>query len=285
MKRLLIILTLPLLFSSCISYHITEKDLFKINKISRLNNDVHLEEIYFTTTDSVNIYGWFIKHKNARGTLLYFGGDGFFLWNSLTPDVINMLTSFKMNLMLIDYRGYGRSEGNPTIQGIYNDGNSTYKYLCSRGDVDSTRIIVYGHSLGTIVAIRLGNTSPVAGVVLEGVISNTKEMRDVALKYNAPWYLRWLVTIDADSVVMSLDNIKQVNNLNCPLLVVTGEKDNIAPPEMGKKVFEAAYSSIKRFEIIPNGEHKDLYFSNKGGRRDFYIKVLSKYLDDILGEQ
>jgi fermentation-respiration switch protein FrsA (DUF1100 family) len=84
---------------------------------------------------------------------------------------------------------------------------------------------------------------------------------------------------------MSLDNIKQVNHLNKPLLVVTGEKDNIAPPEMGKKVFEAASSSIKRFEIIPHGEHKDLYFSNGDGRRDFYIKVLSKYLDDVLDKQ
>jgi uncharacterized protein len=284
MKKIFSILTLSLILSSCISYHVTEKDLFKINKVSRLNKDIHLEEVYFSSTDSVNLYGWFIKHNNARGTILYFGGDGFYLWNRLTPDVVNVLTSLKMNLMLIDYRGYGRSEGSPTIQGIYNDGISTYKYLCSRGDVDSTQIIVYGHSLGTFVATSLGNTYPVAGAVLEGVISNTSEMRDVALKNNAPWYLRWLVNIDADSAVMSLDNIKQVNHLNCPLLVVTGEKDNIAPPEMGKKVFEAAHSSNKRLEIIPNGEHKDLYFSNEDGRRDFYIKALSKYLNDVLGE-
>ncbi|MBI2418463.1 MAG: alpha/beta hydrolase [Ignavibacteriales bacterium] len=259
--------------------------MFKINKVSKLNKDIQLEEVYFSTTDSVTLYGWFLKHKNARGTFLYLGGDGFYLWNRLTPDVINTLTSMELNLMLIDYRGYGRSEGTPTIQGIYKDGYSAYHYLCSRQDIDSTRIIVYGHSLGTFVATRVGNTCPVAGVVLEGAISNTSEMRDIALKNNAPWYLRWLVTINADSAVLSLDNIGQVKYLKCPVLVVTGENDNITPPEMGKRIYTAAPGLKKFLEIIPKGEHKDLYFNNIDGRRVAYLKILSKYINSVLGEQ
>jgi fermentation-respiration switch protein FrsA (DUF1100 family) len=227
--------------------------------------------------------GWFIKQDSARGTFLYFGGNGFSVWNRSTSDVINLFAGLKMNLMLIDYRGYGRSEGNPTIAGIYEDGKSAYAYLRTRRDIDSTRIIIYGHSIGTFVASRVGCTYSVAGVVLEGAISNTKEMSDVALKERAPWYLRWLVKISADSVVLSMDNIKQMSSITKPLLVVTGEKDNVAPPEMGRKVYEAASSPIKHFEIIPHGEHKDLYFTNVDGRRDYYIKVLSTYLDDILG--
>jgi uncharacterized protein len=285
MKNTFLIFILSLLFSSCISYHVTEKDLFKINKVSKLNNNVSLEEVYFTTSDSVKLCGWFIKHKDSRGTLLYFGGDGFYLWNRLTPDVINVLTSLKMNLMLIDYRGYGRSEGEPSVKGIYEDGSATYKYLCSRKDIDSTRIILYGHSLGTFVAVHLANNSHTAGVVLEGVISSTTEMKDVALENNAPWYLRWLVNIDADSIVTGLDNLKQMPYIRQPLLVITGEKDNIAPPQMAQRVYQAAASSVKRFEIVPNGEHKDLYFSNKDGRRDYYNKALSNYLDSVLGTQ
>jgi hypothetical protein len=285
MKRLLLIIILSIFLSSCISYYITEKDLFKINRVSKLNENVRLEEVYLNTNDSINIYGWFIKHKEAKGTFLYFGGDGFYLWNRLTPDVINVLTNNKMNLMLIDYRGYGRSEGVPSIEGIYEDARATYQYLCSRKDIDSSKIIIYGHSLGTFVATHLAKKYPAAGVVLEGVISNTTEMRDVALKHNAPWYLRWLVAIDADSVVMNLDNLKEMKYIKQPLLVVTGERDNISPPAMAEEIYAESVSSIKRIEIIPNGEHKDLYFSNGDGRRDYYSEVLKNYLNAVFEVQ
>jgi fermentation-respiration switch protein FrsA (DUF1100 family) len=285
LKNLPLILISSFLFSSCISYHIAEKDLFSVSKVSKLSKDVQLEEINFTTSDSVNLYGWFSKTNNARGTFLYFGGNGFYVWNRLTPDIINVLTGLKMNLMLIDYRGFGKSGGTPSISGIYEDGYATYRYLCSRTDIDSTRIIVYGHSLGTFVATQVAKAYPVAGVILEGAISNAPDMRDAALQKNAPWYIRWLVNIDADSAVMRLDNTKQVKDMNCPLLVITGEKDDVAPPWQGKKIFETAPGPVKKFEIIPKGEHKDLYISNNDGRRDYYIRVLSKYLDDILGKE
>jgi uncharacterized protein len=283
MKQSFILLILSILQMSCISIHIAEKDIFNPNKVSKLNNNLHLEDIYFTTGDNIRLNGWLIKQDSARGTFLYFGGNGFSVLNRSTSDVINLFTGLQMNLMLIDYRGYGRSEGNPTIDGIYEDGKSAYAYLRTRSDIDSTRIIIYGHSIGTFVASRVGGIYPIAGVVLEGAISNTKEMSDVALKERAPWYLRWLVKISADSIVLGLDNTKQVSSIMKPLLVITGEKDNLAPPEMGRKVYEAAGSPIKYFEIIPNGEHKDLYFTNVDGRRNYYIKVLSKYLDDVLG--
>ncbi len=282
MKYFLTILILTFILPSCISYHIAEKDLFNINKVSKLNDDIKLEEVYFETSDSLQLYGWFVKHNNPRGTFLYFGGDGFYLWNRLTPDVINMLTSFNMNLLLIDYRGYGRSEGSPTIQGIYKDGEAAYKYLCSRNDVDSTKIILYGHSLGTFVAVHLGSIHTTAGIILEAPISNASEMSDAVLNHYAPWYIRWLVNISADSTVLNLDNIKQIQKIKQPLLVITGSEDNLAPPKMGKKVYNAAHSSIKRFKIIPNGQHKNLYFNNKGGRREFFINAVSEYLNDVL---
>jgi fermentation-respiration switch protein FrsA (DUF1100 family) len=285
MKHLLIIIIPALLLSSCISFHVTEKDLFNVNKVSRLNSDIKTEEVYFNTTDSVELYGWFVRCNNARGTFLYFGGDGYYIWNRFTPDIINALTSLKMNLMLIDYRGYGRSSGSPSIGGLYNDGYSAYIYLLSRGDIDTACIVVYGHSFGAFVATRVANAFPVSGIVLEGAISNAPDMRDAALENNAPWYIRWLVNIDADSAVLSLDNINEVNRMNCPMLILTGEKDNIAPPAMGKKIFETASSPVKSFIVIPDGEHKNLYFTNEGGRRDNYIKALSKFLDNVFSTQ
>ncbi|MGE5431391.1 MAG: alpha/beta hydrolase [Syntrophomonadaceae bacterium] len=279
------VIIFSLLFSSCISYQIAEKDIFNSKKVSRLNDNLYFEDVYFTTSDSLRLNGWFIRSDEARGTLLFFGGNGYYMMNRTTFDAINMFTDLKMNLFIIDYRGSGRSEGSPTIQGIYEDGLSAYKYLCSRKDLDTSKIIVYGHSLGSFVAMRVGCTYPVAGVILEGGISNSLDMRDAVLKASAPWYLRWLVRLDADSTILGLDNVKQARNLKKPLLVITGEKDNIAPSEFGRKIYDSAASSLKRFEIVPNGEHPDLYFTKTDGRRDYYLKALSKYLDEVFGKE
>jgi fermentation-respiration switch protein FrsA (DUF1100 family) len=189
-----------------------------------------------------------------------------------------------MNVLLIDYRGYGRSEGVPTIHGIYEDGKSAYRYLCSRSDIDTARIVVYGHSLGSFVAIQVALSFPAAGVILEGSISNAVDMKDALLRLGAPWYLRWLVKADADSAVYTLDNLKAVHHLTQPLLIVTGENDQLAPPGMGKKIYDSSASTLKRFEIIPNGEHDDLYFT-PDVRKEKYVTVVSKFLDDVLNHK
>ena len=188
-----------------------------------------------------------------------------------------------MNLLLIDYRGCGQSTGDPTIQGLYNDGEAAYRYICSRLNIDTTKIILYGHSYGGFVAANVGLNHKTAGMILEAPISTAQDMSDAVLAYYAPWYIRWLVRITADSSVMGLNNLEQVSKLKQPLLIMTGEKDRIAPPEMGKKVYEAAGSIQKEFEIVPGGQHKNLYFSNEDGRRDFYIKTVGQYLDKVLG--
>jgi hypothetical protein len=281
MKQILIFLFLLFTFSCCIDYHITEKNLFYPRKVAKLDSKLQLEEVNFTTSDSVQINGWFIKQPHPEGTILFFGGNGFYIWSSYIFDIINTLSIFKMNILLIDYRGYDRSTGIPTINGIFEDGASAYRYLCSRKDLDSTRIIIYGHSFGSFVATRVGSIFPVAGVILEGGISNTSEMKDIYLKLNAPWYLRWIFNVEADSIVLSIDNLAQVRHLSKPLLIVTGANDQVAPPEMGKELYDSSASILKWFEIIKNGEHNDLYITNDG-RRENYIAVVSKFLNEVI---
>jgi dipeptidyl aminopeptidase/acylaminoacyl peptidase len=273
---LILCLTLP----SCISYRIAEKEIFYPRKTTKLNDGVGLEEVSIMTSDSIKLSAWFIKQPHPRGTILYFGGNGFLLFSNYALNVINTLSQFDMNLLLIDYRGYGGSEGTPTLNGMYEDGRSAYKYLCSRPDVDTSRIIIYGHSIGTLVAAKTGCSQSPAGVILEGVLSNALDMKD-AVQSKLPWYLRWFLRLDADSSVLAIDNIQQVQHLAKPLLIVVGENDDLTPPGMGQKVYNAAASSQKRIEVIPKGEHSDLYFTDDG-RREMYLKVVSKFLNDIL---
>lgn len=281
MRQILFFLVISILLSSCIPYHFSESDIFRARKVSKLNEGVVIKAVKFKTSDDIEISGRFAKVKNAKGTILYFGGNGFSLRNRSTNDVINFFTNLQINLMLIDYRGYGLSEGSPTIQGIYKDSEAAYKYLRSRDDVDSTKIILYGHSLGAFVATNLAKKYTFSGLVLEGAISNATEMKDAALQAIAPWYIRWLVTIDADSSVLALNNLEQVKEIKIPLLVITGEKDDLAPPAMGREIMINAKSKNKKFVIIPNWGHKSLWLSKDGSRSKFN-DVLSKFLDSVL---
>lgn len=279
MRQIFSFIAISILLSSCISHHISERDIFQPKKVSKLNVGVVTEDVEFKTSDNIMISGRFAKVEDAKGTILYFGGDGFSIWNRLTIDVINLFTSHQMNLLIIDYRGYGQSEGTPTIDGVYKDSKAAYKYINNRSDVDKSKLICYGHSLGAFVATNLAKEKKFAGLVLEGAISNTPEMKDAALQAKAPWYIR---SVDADSSVLALSNIEQVKEIETPLLVITGEKDNVAPPSMGRKIMLSAKSKNKKFVMVKNGEHKNLYFSDAGGRRSKYNEAFSKFLITVL---
>jgi hypothetical protein len=164
MKTIIVCLCLSL--SSCISYHIVEKDVFYPRSIARLDQRLALEDVYLTTSDSIHLNAWFVKHPHAEGTMLYFGGNGFSLWNRVTSDVINTLSGFNMNVLLIDYR----------------------------------------------------------------------------------------------------------------------ENDTVTPPEMGKKLSEAAPSANKRYVVIAKGEHSDLFFTNDG-RRERYLQVVSEFVTSVTRRQ
>lgn len=274
-----IVLTMTL--TSCVSRRIAEKDILYPVKIANLSDKLTLEDVTVVTDDSIHLDSWFVKNPNATGTILYCGGNGFSLHHRLTFDIINVLTGSRKNLLMFDYRGYGRSEGVTTLKGIQKDGEAALRYLCSRPDVNSRRIVLYGHSLGTFVALRLGISAPVSAVILQSPMTNAPEMKDALVRANVPWYARWLVRGDLDPNVLKLDNLEFISQSTVPLLILTGENDILTPVEMGRKLYEAGTSKQKRFEVVPRADHDDLFFTNDQ-RKQYYVKTVTEFLDSVL---
>jgi fermentation-respiration switch protein FrsA (DUF1100 family) len=154
-------------------------------------------------------------------------------------------------VFLFDYRGYGRSSGEPSEEGTYLDAEAAFEVLCQRSDLDPHRIILFGHSLGGAVAIelaaRLGER--VCGLVVE---SSFTSARDVA---------RLVFPIVPENAVPdSYNSLARIAQIRVPLLVTHAEEDQLLPPDMGRALFESA-DDPKTFFLVPGADHSDIYLS------------------------
>ena len=146
-----------------------------------------------------------------------------------------------INFLIIAWRGFSGNEGKPSEQGLYEDGESTIDWLKKKG-VPEKNIILYGESLGTGVATQLAQNKEFAGVILETPFTS---MTDAA-KIFYPYIPVNLLLKD------KFENYKKIKNINSPILVMHGEKDQIVPFSMGKKIYEIAnepkYSHFTKYD-------------------------------------
>jgi fermentation-respiration switch protein FrsA (DUF1100 family) len=170
--------------------------------------------------------------------------------------------------LLIDYRGYGKSEGRPTEKGLYEDAAAAFRWLTEVKKVESSSIILYGHSLGSAVAVdlTLSEGRGAGGLVLE---SSFTSARDMARMIYHGFPVDLLMTL-------KLDNVGQVGRLSLPILVIHGVNDTVIPFRMGKKVFDAA-TGPKSFLPVAGADHSDCYVV--GGEK--YWEAWRGLLDQI----
>lgn len=227
------------------------------------------EIVSIRTADSVQLRGWYLPASPTPGArhptpaLLWFYGNMETV-SALAP-IVRDLRPPGIALLIVDYRGYGESEGEPSEAGIYRDADAAWGYLASRAEVDSTRIAVYGRSVGSAVATYLADVKPVRAVVLESPFSNAAEMARVHYAMLPRFVVR-----------MSLDNLARAARLTAPLLIFHGAEDEIVPPRMGRAVAEAGRA--REFVLIAGSGHNDTY--DVGGRE--YREKLHAFLREHL---
>jgi fermentation-respiration switch protein FrsA (DUF1100 family) len=148
-------------------------------------------------------------------------------------------------MLILDYRGYGENPSALTEPDLYRDAETAWEYLAHRPEVDSTRIAVYGRSLGSVPALYLATTKPVRAVVLDSPLTNVRQM--ATLHY---------ALIPTFLLHLSLDNLERAKRLAAPLLIFHGTRDRIAPITMGEKVAQAGHGELVR---IDGAGHNDTY--------------------------
>jgi hypothetical protein len=195
---------------------------------------------------------WYLTQPGAEATVLFFGGYGFYLVQS--TDYLDAFLDHNVNVMMWDYRGYGRSGGEPSVATMKSDALRAYEVLQGRPGVSPETTILHGHSLGTFVASHVADERPVGGLVLESPITAPEDWTRTVV----PWYLRLLLRFNIGEDVAMEDNRERLARIDAPLLLIAGGEDIVAPAALAESLHEAAGSAAKRLIVIEQGNHPDL---------------------------
>jgi uncharacterized protein len=206
---------------------------------------VGVKERVLATPDGEHVIAWYARAKPGKPTLLYFHGNGGSL--AARASRIERFTGEGWGIYIATYRGYGGSTGSPTEAANVADARTAYDALVNEG-VPSSRIILYGESLGTGIAVRLASERPSAGLILDAPYTSIVDI--AARRY--PIFPVGLALHDR------YDSKTLISKVKVPVLVLHGERDRVIPIEMGRALLALA-NEPKRFVSFPNGGHSDLY--------------------------
>jgi len=223
------------------------------------------EEISFEAEDGVRLHGFWLPGDGADRAFLFLHGNAGNASHRL-PNAA-LLSRMGAAVLLVDYRGYGRSEGEPSESGVYADARAGLAELVARG-VPEERVVVFGRSLGGAVAVNLARGRPLAGLILESTFSSGSDM--TRRIFGA---LRFLV---APFTRERFDSAAKIGELRAPLLFFHGDRDEIVPFALGRALFDAA-PEPKAFVTIRGAGHDDTV--QVGGRP--YLERIAAFLDEV----
>jgi len=212
---------------------------------------LNVEDCFFQTDDGLMLHGWWAPAANSipaarRPVILWCHGNA----GNVTHRAENMrlLVERGLDVFIMDYRGFGRSQGRPSEKGIYRDVDAAYRYLIRERSVPADQMVVFGRSLGAAVALHLALCRPVAGLILESAFESGPAMARVI----CPWLPLSL------AMRSRFDNVSRISELEVPLLMTHGEEDGLVPIRQGRMVFAVA-PEPKEFFTIANAGHNDTY--------------------------
>jgi hypothetical protein len=222
-----------------------------------------VEECWFRTHDGLRLYGWWHPGQGGgelaqRPVLLWCHGNAGNI--SHREENLRLLAEHGLAVFIFDYRGYGRSEGTPSEDGLYLDAGAAYTYLVAERGVRPERVVCFGRSLGAAVALHLALEEKVAGLIMESPFQSVPAMA----RRQFPILPAWLL------VRARFDNIRCVRGLAVPLLVVHGSQDDLVPIAQGRAVFDAA-PEPKEFYVIEGAGHNDTYVV---GGEEYFRRVV-----------
>lgn len=204
------------------------------------------EDVAIETDDGERLHGWWVPAPAGRAVahvLLCHGNAG-----NVGDRVVHAghLCAAGLDVLLFDYRGYGRSSGRPSERGTYRDAHAARSHLLARPDIHPDRVVYLGESLGGAVALELALAHPPAGLVL---MSTFTSVRDMARRHYP--------IVPPALVPDAYPSLHRIGELRAPLLVVHGDRDDIVPLLHGEELFDAA-PGPKRLHVIEGAGHNDL---------------------------
>ncbi len=203
------------------------------------------ENLLLTSDDGIRVHGWFVPCPGSSRTFLILHGNAGNIGHRLPW--IQILHDLNAQVLIIDYRGYGRSEGKPFENGLYLDAKAAASWWTGRVAGPNQRLILIGESLGGAVAVDLATRAPVSGLILQSTFSSARDMAKTLFPLGL---LRPMTGIRFDSAA-------KIRNVACPTLFIHGDRDEIVSFGLGKKLFDLS-PEPKQFWEVRGAGHNDL---------------------------
>jgi pimeloyl-ACP methyl ester carboxylesterase len=202
-------------------------------------------ELFFETGDGARLHGWWIGARNEPlGHLLLCHGNAGNVGDRILHAAL--LTAARFDVLLFDYRGYGRSSGRPDEEGTYRDARAALACLLEQPGVDLERVFFLGESLGGAVAVNLALERPPSGLVLLSTFTSIRELGRLHYPFLPP-----------SLIPDAYPTVRRIAGLHAPLLVLHGERDEIVPLAQARALFAAA-AEPKLMHVFGGVGHNDL---------------------------
>lgn len=203
-----------------------------------------VQERFITTRDRIQLQAYFLPEPKSNRLLIYFHGNAGNLSHRL-PDLLQ-IRNMGINTLAVSYRGYGKSQGTPSEEGIYADGEAALEYAVRQLGFPLERIILLGRSIGTTVATHIAQQRKINGLILVTPLTSGKDQATASGL--------GLISFLAGN---AFDNRMKIRQVSCPVLIIHGTSDQVIPYSMGKQLYETA-NDPKRFVTIPGAGHNNL---------------------------
>jgi pimeloyl-ACP methyl ester carboxylesterase len=202
------------------------------------------EDLAFDTADGVRLRGWLVKATTAPAPLvIYYGGNA----EEVSGQAREQGWPVEWSLALVNYRGYGGSEGAPSEQSLFADALLVFDVLASRPDVDARRIVLFGRSLGSAVAAFVAAERRVAGVILVSPFDSMTELG----RYHYPWLPVGLL------LRHRFDSRSRAPKITAPMIAIVAGQDRIIPNIRSKRLFDS-WGGPRHWVDVPDADHNDI---------------------------
>jgi fermentation-respiration switch protein FrsA (DUF1100 family) len=224
---------------------------------------VAAEEVFLRADDDVRIHAFFLPAEGADRAILFLHGNAGNASHRL-PNAV-ALRDLGAHVLLLDYRGYGKSEGTPSEAGVYRDAGAGLSHLIDARQIPERRVVVFGRSIGAAVAVEAARRRALAGVILESPFTSISDV------------VSGLFGAAASALVRGrFDSASKIGELRAPLLFFHGDRDEIIDYRLGRRLFEQA-PEPKAFETIQGAGHNDTTLV--GGAA--YFRRIGRFLDEV----
>ncbi len=247
LKIVLLVIALLYLLVLLATYLLQEKIIFPAEQLRKdypFDLTAEDREVFIAKPNGAKLNGILYKREGNKGVVLYLHGNAGNLmsWQHMAQEIL----VHQKDLLLIDYSGYGKSEGSFSEEGFYEDGHAAFKFLVQQG-YQQSGIILYGRSIGSGIATQLAVSEQAGGLILESPYCSITQLGKEKMPYLLPGLL----------LKYQFNNLEKAPRIKVPVLILHGTDDSLIPVEHGQKLY-SAITSQKTLILIPGGHHNDL---------------------------